>query len=245
MYAILWNELTLRDPVSAGTHFVAFAGAIFGTAVLWRLSRDDRLKQLSMGIFGASMCALYLASATYHALRLPPQELRFYQLLDHSAIYGLIAGTYTPILFNLTRGWPRTVLLTALWGVAAVGIVCKWTLPPTAYPLTIGLYLGMGWIGMLSAVPVIRAIGGKGMAWAALGGLFYTAGALCELTGWPVLEPNHFRTHELFHVAVVLGTLSHFLLILRFVVPYPRRRTVLERQIVPQHCPYAPRRRAA
>jgi hemolysin III len=212
----------LRNPVSAGTHFVAFLLALLGALILWRRCRGNRRRQLAMSCFGVSMIVLYAGSATYHALQLPPEELRFFQLLDQSAVYGLIAGTYTPSLYVLLRpGWHRRLLLSGVWVLAGAGIAGKWLLPSPPYGLSVSLYFAMGWMALLPALELTRAVGMWGILWALWGGIFYTVGGVVDLVRWPVFYLGVFGPHELFHVFVMGGTFCHFHFTARHVIPYP------------------------
>src|SRR5581483_713518 len=112
----------LRNPVSAGTHLFWCLWSAYVAALLWRLCRGDRFRQLTGGIFGLCMVALYGASGVYHSVRVSEDWLRYFRLLDHSAIYLLIAGTYTPIFALLLAGRLRTIMLALVWGLAAIGI---------------------------------------------------------------------------------------------------------------------------
>jgi hemolysin III len=217
-----WPIWGLRDPVSAATHFVAFLGAICAAVLLWRRCRPDRSRQLAMACFGVSMILLYAASATYHALRLPRPQLEFFQLLDQSAIYGLIAGTYTPALFVLIRApGARVVLLAGIWGLALAGVVCKWLLPSPPFWLTVTLYISMGWLSLFTIVELARTVGVRGILWAFCGGVFYTLGGVADGVGWPVLAPGVFGSHELAHVLEMGGSSAHFLFMAWFVAPFP------------------------
>lgn len=149
----------LRNPVSATTHLFWAVVAGFITAIFWRLTRGDRERRWSIMTFGLSMCLLYTASGVYHSVRFGEHALNFFRLLDHSMIYVLIAGTYTPVFAILLRGWLRPGLLVLIWALAALGIVCKWVLTLPPYEVTVGLYIGMGWLGILPMPQVIRAIG--------------------------------------------------------------------------------------
>ncbi len=221
-----WPFLGLRDPVSSGTHLVACLWAIFGTLILWRLARGDRSKQLSLVCFGISMIALYAASATYHALQLSPEQLQFFQLLDHSAIYILIAGSYTPVFVVLIRHRARKGLyLGCIWGLAAVGIACKWLFCDVSYWLTVSLYIGMGWLAVVPIIELLRAVGWRGILWAFYGGLAYTAGGIADVVEWPVLYPRVFSSHELFHLLAMGGTLCHFVFMVRHVATFRGHRT--------------------
>jgi hemolysin III len=221
-----WPFLGLRDPVSSGTHFAACLWAIFGTLILWRLTRGDRSKQLSLACFGLSMIALYAASATYHALQLTPEQLAFFQRLDHSAIYILIAGSYTPVFAVLIRQRARKLLyLGCIWGLAALGIACKWLFCGAPYWLTVSLYIGMGWLAVVPIIDLVRAVGVRGLLWALYGGLSYTIGGIADLVEWPVIYPGVFGYHEFFHLLAMGGTFCHFVFMVRHVVTFRGHRT--------------------
>ena len=155
----------LRNPVSAGTHLLWCALGIFLTALLWKLTGGCKLRRWSAVVFGVSMCLLYGASGLYHSLRVAPKTLNIFRLLDHSMIYVLIAGTYTPICALLLRGRLRVILLATVWGLAVAGIACKWLLAAPPYPVTVGLYVALGWIALLPLRQLIAAIGLGPMAW--------------------------------------------------------------------------------
>lgn len=220
MKAWEYDWCPLRDPVSSATHLFWCLAAFFFTALLLRLARGDRLRWWSVACFGFSMCLLYGASGIYHALKVEPRVLEYFRLIDHSAIYVLIAGSATPIFAVLLRGRLRVYLLSLIWGMAAIGIACKWLLPAPIYSVTVGLYIAMGWVGVIPVVQVIRAIGVRGMAWAVLGGLLYTAGGIADAMRWPVIYPGVVGAHEVLHVLDMGGTLSHIVLIIRYVLPF-------------------------
>ena len=209
-----------RNPVSAGTHLLWCIFSAYLTALLWRLSRGDRLRQLSTAVFGLSMVILYGASGLYHAVLGPEWLLTYLRKLDHSAIYVLIAGTYTPICAVLLRRRLSIVLLSLVWGLAGVGILAKWLLPWPKYELTVALYVIMGWIGLLPIVPLIRAVGVQAMLWGMLGGVLYTFGAVCDAAKWPILLPGIIGYHEVLHVADMGGTLVHVFFVVRYVLPF-------------------------
>jgi hemolysin III len=220
--------LGLRDPVSSLTHLSACLFAIFVTALMWRLSRNRGSRaQLAFAAFGLSTVILYGASATYHALRLPAEQLLYFQLLDHSAIYLLIAGSYTPAFYFLLPDRPyRRVLLAGIWLLALLGIVCKWTIPDVPYFLTVGLYMAMGWVGLFTVVQMLRAVGVRGLAWGFWGGLSYTLGSLADLFHWPRVLPGLFGAHEVFHLFAMGGTFCHFIFMVKHVFPFCRRMQI-------------------
>lgn len=211
-----------RNPVSAVTHLSWCVLGMYITALLWKLSRGDRLRQWSTGTFGLSMVLLYGASAAYHAVLGPEQLVACLRKLDHSAIYLLIAGTYTPIFAVLLRGRLRLALLSLVWGLAAAGILAKWLLPWPPYQLTVALYIAMGWLVLLPIVPLIRAVGVVAMLWGLVGGLLYTFGAVCDAAKWPILLPGIVGYHEVLHLADMGGTLAHIFFVIRYVLPFQR-----------------------
>jgi hemolysin III len=188
--------------------------------ILWRLTRGDSLRRFGVTVFGASMVLLYAASGLFHGLRLPADELRTFQQIDQSAIFVLIAGTNTPIMLVLLPArWGRP-LLGAVWLLAFLGIASLWLLPKAPHVVTVGMYLGMGWLGMCGSWHYYLATGRRGISWALGGAAFYTAGAVCELAHWPNFWPGVVGPHEILHLCDMAGTFCHFVFIARFVVPY-------------------------
>jgi hemolysin III len=217
------SPLAFRDPVSATLHLLWCLWALYATALLWRLSRGDPLRRWSVACFGLSRVLLYGASGAYHAAPADrPRLVAALRRLDHSAIYLLIAGTYTPIFAVLLRGRLRASLLALVWGLAVLGIACKWLLPWPPFVFAVAVYLGMGWVGLVPVWQMTRAVGVRGMAWGLLGGLLYTAGALCEAAHWPVLVPGVFGSHEVLHLCDMGGTLTHVFFVGRYVLPFRR-----------------------
>jgi hemolysin III len=210
----------LRDPVASASHFLMAGLAVVATLFLVRFAGRDRGHRLSVLVFGLCMVVLYTASGLYHALRLPPAELRVFQRIDMSAIYLMIAGTCTPVAGILLRGRFRVILLTGVWLFALVGIGSLWVLPKPDHAVLVGTYLGMGWLGMAGIWHYWRATGWRGLRWALGGGLFYTLGAIIELAQWPVLVPGVVRSHELLHFCDMAGTACHVVFILKYVLPY-------------------------
>lgn len=215
----------LRDPISSTTHFVAFLWAIYATLFLCKLCWGQRLKVAALACFGISMVVLYGASALYHALQLSPEDIRPYRLIDHSAIYILIAGSYTPPLLVLLRHRRRWWVLTGiLWGLAIIGIACKWLLPTAPYWLCVSLYLVMGWVGLLPLADWVRTIGFRGLKGAFWGGMAYTAGCMADLFQWPTIVPGVFGPHEFFHVMDLVASACIFVFMVRVVVPFRARQ---------------------
>jgi channel protein (hemolysin III family) len=147
--------------------------------------------------------------------------------IDHSAIFVLIAGTFTPVHGILFRGWGRWLPLLLIWTAAIAGITLK-CLYFNDWPrsLGVGLYLLLGWLGAISGVAIARGFGFKFVVPLLFGGIAYSVGAILEFIDWPVIIPGVVHPHELFHLAVVIGALFHWLFIWR-IADFPTRLAVL------------------
>jgi len=212
--------LDLRDPVSSASHLVTAIWAVFATLLMLRLTPRDR--RFPVAVFGFSMVFLYTASGLFHGIKSEPDspERWFLQRLDHTGIYLLIAGTYTPIVAILLTGTWRRWLLRGMWFIAFVGISTMWLFPKPPHALNIALYMGMGWVGIIALPLYYRAVGWRAMNWAVIGALLYTGGTICELCEWPVIVPGVFGPHELFHFCDSAATLAFFMFVFRYVIHY-------------------------
>jgi len=207
-----------REPASGFSHL---AGALLSVAGLVSLlcvaiSNRDVWQIVSFSIFGASMILLYSASAAYHLVNASEKAIRILQKIDHSMIFVLIAGTYTPICLTLLRGRLGYWLLALIWSCAAAGIVMKMFFFDIPRLLYTGVYLIMGWIAVFVIVPLYRAGGPLPLIWLLAGGLFYTAGGIIYAIKKPNILPGWLGFHELFHIFVILGSTAHYVMILRF-----------------------------
>ena len=160
-----------REPFNGLTHLVGGLISSVGLVVLLATATSEgRVDQLvAFAIFGFSLIALYSASALYHLLPLSPRGVARLRRVDHMSIFLLIAGTYTPFcLLALDGGW-RVGLLGLVWGLALCGIVLKLLWMDAPRWLSVALYLGMGWVALVAAPALFRAVPAGGMAWV-LGG---------------------------------------------------------------------------
>jgi hemolysin III len=221
----------LRDPVSSASHLFTAVWAVFATLVMWRLSAHRPGRLGPVVVYGVSMVLLYLASGTFHGLHYDtPQQKRLFQKLDQSAVYLLIAGTATPIMSVLLTGAWRKWFLRMVWTLALAGVACLWLLPKAPHAAVVGVYLALGWLCALPVPLLYRAVGWRAMNWMWIGGAFYSVGAICELTQWPVLVPGWVGAHEILHLCDSAGSVAFFLFVLRYVIPY--RQTSPERAAV-------------
>ena len=181
---------------------------------------EERTDQLvAFGIFGFSLITLYSASALYHLLPLSPLGVARLRRVDHMSIFLLIAGTYTPFcLLALDGGW-QVALLCLIWGLALCGILLKLLWMEAPRWLSVALYLGMGWVALVAAPALFRAVPAGGMAWVLAGALVYSAGALIYGLKRPNPVPGVFGFHELWHLFVMAGSACHFWAVLGYIAP--------------------------
>ncbi|MDY9921116.1 MAG: hemolysin III family protein [Synergistota bacterium] len=207
-----------REPASGFSHLVGALLSVAGLILLLyvAITNRDVWQIVSFSIFGASMILLYSASAIYHLVNASEKAIRILQKIDHSMIFVLIAGTYTPICLTLLRGRLGYWLLALIWSCAAAGIVMKMFFFDIPRLLYTGVYLIMGWIAVFVIVPLYRAGGPLPLIWLLAGGLFYTAGGIIYAIKKPNILPGWLGFHELFHIFVILGSTAHYVMILRF-----------------------------
>lgn len=207
----LWRWF--REPVSGLTHLAGAVAALVGLIVLVSLAvrRGTVWHVVAYSVFGSSLVLLYTASSLYHLLRVSPRGVKVLRRIDHMMIYVLIAGSYTPYCLLALRGAWGWTILAVIWSLALIGMVVKifWLDAPRW--LTAGFYMGMGWMVVVAAGPMLRAVPPAGLWWLAVSGVFYTVGAVFYATKRPKLWPGVFGFHEMWHVFVIAGSISHFM----------------------------------
>ncbi len=191
--------------------FVALAGWIALAAVA-----PSARARAAANVYGASLFALFLVSAVYHRPNWPPRARAWMRRLDHSAIFLLVAGTYTPVCLLLppASGLP---LLAIVWGGAALGVVQSIVWVHAPKPLVAAIYVALGW-AVLPVLPAIRtALGSAALALLAAGGAAYTLGAVIYAARRPDPFPRVFGYHEVFHALVIAAAACHFAVVARAV----------------------------
>lgn len=210
-------------PWSAITHGIGAGLAVIATALLLvrtALTGADPWKLVSFAVYGASMIGLYTASTLYHCVNTSVKGRINLRKFDHSSIYFLIAGTYTPICLTVLRGPWGWSLFGVIWALAIAGLFMSlfWINCPRVVTSTV--YIAMGWLAVIAIWPLWKALGVPGLFWLLLGGILYTVGGVSYALKWPGRNNPRFGCHEIFHVFIVLGSIGHFMLMYRVIVPY-------------------------
>ncbi len=209
----------LREPVNGLTHLGAAIAAGIGLIILVVIGWGNIGKTISLTVYGISLILLFAASAIYHMVRARPSILNNLRKLDHSAIYILIAGTYTPFCFNLFTGFWQWGMLILIWGLAIIGVAVKLLWMDAPRWLYTGVYIAMGWLALLGSKELLATLPAGAIAWLLIGGITFTVGAIIYATKSFNFFPGKFGFHEVWHIFVILGALAHFIGILVYIAP--------------------------
>ena len=163
-------------------------------------------------VFGVSLVLLYVSSTIYHSLA-RNRAKRVLRIIDHSAIYVLIAGTYTPFTLGVLRGTWGWTLFGVVWSLAVLGVVLTASLGVRFPRLSTFVYIGMGWLIVIAIKPLMTHIPPAGLAWLVAGGLAYTGGTV--FYGWRRLPYQH----TVWHLFVLTGSVCHYMAVLRYAAP--------------------------
>lgn len=199
--------------VNALTHGAGAVASVAGGAVLIVLAAvyGDVWGVVSSAVFSATLVLLYTASTVYHAVTRPALKAKL-KVFDHSAIYLLIAGTYTPfMLVGLRGGWGWS-LFGVVWGLAVAGVVFKLFFTGRFARLSTAIYVGMGWMALIAIVPMLERLSPATLAWMVAGGVTYTAGTVFYHSRKPY-------AHAVWHLFVLGGSVCHFVAVMTQVVP--------------------------
>jgi hemolysin III len=210
----VWVKPLLRGVLHQYAFFVSLAS---GTLLV--LLATTTKASVAVGIYGASVSALFGVSALYHRVTWSGPARRRMRRLDHAMIFVLIAGTYTPVSLLVLQGRLATVVLAVVWGGAAAGIVLElvWTKAPRWLGGTV--YLALGWVAVVAMPQLFARLGITGGLLLVAGGLAYSAGAAVYALRRPDPVPAVFGYHEVFHLLVIAGVTAHFLAIGLYALP--------------------------
>ena len=206
----------LEEILHSSTHALGVLLSIAGLSWMLYLSiaAADPWRIVASSIYGTSLILLFLASTIYHGLY-EHRHREIFKLLDHCAIYLLIAGSYTPFLLVAMRTNTGWWLFGTIWALATAGIIKKLWFRHRYPKIALASYLAMGWLAVVAAPQLAEAIGPNGMAWLVAGGLSYSVGAV-----FYVLDRVPFN-HAVWHVFVLGGGVCHFLGVVWHVLPTP------------------------
>jgi hemolysin III len=195
------------------SHGIAALLSVAALIILITLSafHGNSWKIISFTVFGTTMLNLYISSTLVHAL--PAGKAKdIFEILDHSAIYFFIAGSYTPYLFLVVKGWEGWTLFGVVWGLAIIGTVLKCFFVKKFLVTSTILYVCMGWLIVIVWGPITRAIQPEGIVLLVSGGIFYTVGSVFYV--W-----RGFRYHHaVWHIFVIAGSAAHFFAVLWYLI---------------------------
>ncbi len=201
------------ERINSITHLIGTCFAVAGLVVLvvFAVRQGDPWKIVSFSIYGSSLVILYFFSTLYHSIR--GAAKRIIRKIDHSAIYLLIAGSYTPFSLVTLRGpWGWTIL-GVIWGIALFGILQDTFFSKTRRIFSVTIYLLMGWLALVAIRPLAHVLPAAGVAWLIAGGIFYTTGVL-----FYALDRKIAFGHEIFHLFVLAGSACHYFTVIRYVL---------------------------
>lgn len=202
---------TVEERMNVITHGGGFLLALFASFLLLNKGLMEKipLQFISYLIYCFGLLTLYLASTLYHSAKDPKWQKRL-NIFDHSAIYLLIAGTYTPIALLTMKGTWGMVIFCTVWVLATIGIVLKLYFTGRYSKISTATYVLMGWVIVIAIKPLINCMATQGLLWLLAGGIFYTLGA--ALYQRKSMKYNH----AIFHVFVLLGSFCHYIVVLNY-----------------------------
>jgi len=201
-----------EEIANAITHGAGLLASLIALPVLiWSAARShDGPRIAGAAIFGVTLCLLYTASTLYHSFP-RGRTKRVFRVLDHGAIYLLIAGTYTPFALGALRGAWGWSLLTVAWVLAVAGVLLKATVGFRYERLSTAIYVGMGWMAIVAIKPLMEYVAPVGLVWLILGGLCYTGGVV-----FYARDRRIWYGHAIWHLFVAAGSVCHFFAVLGY-----------------------------
>jgi hemolysin III len=212
------GQPSVRPRFRGVSHEYAFFASLITGAVLV-LVAPTRKATTAAAIYAASVSALFGASALYHRVSWRPTARRWMRRLDHSMIFVLIAGTYTPFGLLVLHGELARVVLGIAWGGALAGVVLKLVWVDAPKWLMAGVYLALGWVGLVTVPQLLSSAGLGAVTLIAVGGVLYSVGAVVYALRRPDPRPAVFGYHEIFHLLVIVAAAVHYAAIAGYAIP--------------------------
>lgn len=206
-----------REPVNGLTHLGGALAALLGAIALLIIAWSDNAKVLSVLVYGISLILLFSASSAYHLIQANSKNIQILRKLDHSAIYVLIAGTYTPFCVLAFSGFFHWDMLAIVWSFALVGIIVKIFYVKAPRWLNAAIYVLMGWLGISAVGQISAALPASAIVWLIVGGVIYTLGAFVYATRIFNFIPEKFGFHEIWHIFVLIAAMAHFISVVLLV----------------------------
>ncbi len=206
-------ELQVKERISILSHFAGALAALAGTAVLLRAAHGIWSYITVALVYGVSAMFMFSASSLYHTFKKGEDEISFWRKLDHIAIFFMIAGTYTPMCYIYLEGYWRWSIIAVQWSIVIFGLFFKiffLRAPRILYTL---MYIMMGWVAIIPIRRLVRVMPADMLVLVFAGGIAYTAGAVFYALKKPVIIPERFGYHEIFHLFILLGGTLHYLMI--------------------------------
>jgi hemolysin III len=208
----------MQNPVRGFLHGSAAAAGLVGTVFLL-LHAPNWPARVAVLVFGVAVIALYTTSSLYHSIPWKERWHKRMQRMDHSMIYVLIAGTYTPVAAIVLDAPWNWIVLGMVWGITIGGVIQKGLFPKVPGWISVMMSTILGWFGVFFFWPMIQRLGWLPVGIVLAGGVMYTIGMVFLVTNRPRLWPRVFSYHEAFHVLTVTATMLHFFVIWHYVVP--------------------------
>ncbi|MDE6625616.1 MAG: hemolysin III family protein [Lachnospiraceae bacterium] len=212
----------VKDPGSALTHFIGMIiAALAATPLLFKAAHGINSSYFgAFVIFIVSMICLYGASTIYHTFDISEKVNTLLRKIDHSMIFVMIAGSYTPICLIVLPKNIGLPLLTTVWGITIIGTVFKICWINCPHWLSSAMYISMGWLVVLAFSSIMKELSPSGFLWLLSGGIIYTVGGIIYALKLPLLKKfnwKNFGNHELFHCFVMVGSICHFILVYHYL----------------------------
>ena len=217
------DSIHVTDEVfNTSSHLVGTIFSIVGTVFL--IVKSSIMAKgfhiVSFSVYGATLILVFLSSTLHHGINSTKKTEGIFKLLDYFAIFPLIAGTFTPFCLVTLRtpiGW---AIFGIVWGLAVIGITIKAVFPKIPKWVTNTIYLSMGWIGLILAIPLFRVIGFIPILLIAIGGVFYTVGSVIFYIEKPNIVKGKFGFHEIWHIFVIFGAFTHYIVMYFFILKH-------------------------